>query len=53
MVVKQVLSILEKKNLYLKPEKCKFEQSTIEHLGMVFSKGRVGMDPVKVKGIAD
>ena len=39
--------------MFLKPEKCQFEQSEIEWLGMVFSRRRVGMDPVKVKGIMD
>lgn len=52
-VVHEVLRRLEANDLFLKPEKCRFEQSQIEYLGMIFSEGRVGMDPVKVKGIAD
>ena len=52
-VVHEVLRRLEQNDLFLKPEKCQFERSEIEWLGMVFSRERVGMDPVKVKGIMD
>ena len=52
-VVHEVLKRLEQNDLFLKPEKCQFERSEIEWLGMVFSRGRVGMDPVKVKGIME
>ena len=44
-VVKQVLSILCKHNLYLKPEKHKFEKEKVEYLGLVVSEeGMVEMD---------
>ena len=52
-VVHEVLKRLEQNDLFLKPEKCQFERPEIEWLGMVFSRGRVGMDPVKVKGIME
>jgi hypothetical protein len=51
-VVKRVLSILHKHNLYLKPEKCEFEKEKVEYLGLVVSEGMVEMDPVKVEGVS-
>jgi len=47
-----ILSILERHNLYLKPEKCTFAQTSIKYLGIVISNGQVSMDPAKVAGIA-
>ena len=52
-VVREVLDILRKNKLYLKPEKCEFEVTQTEYLGMIISEGHVGMDPVKVKGISE
>ena len=40
-MVKQVLAILYKHNLYLKPEKSEFEKEKVEYLGLVMSKGKV------------
>lgn len=51
-VTQRVLEILEKNNLYLKPEKCEFEKEKIEYLGLIISKGRIEMDPVKIEGVA-
>ena len=39
--------------LYLKPEKCTFEQHKIEFLGVILENRTVQMDPAKVKGVAD
>ena len=47
----QVLSILSDNKLYLKPEKCEFKKQQIEFLGLIVSKGKVKMDPIKVSGI--
>lgn len=52
-IVRQVLEILRKHKLYLKPEKCEFETTQIEYLGMIILQGCVEMDPVKIKGIAE
>jgi len=49
----EVLTRLERYDLYLKPEKCSFAQTSIEYLGIVISDGQVQMDPAKVKGITD
>ena len=51
--VRQVLEILCSNNLYLKPEKCVFEQLEVEYLGLILSAGKVAMDPVKVAGVHD
>ena len=51
-VVKQVLEILAKNKLYLKAEKCSFDQTKVEYLGLIISAGKVEMDPVKVEGVS-
>jgi hypothetical protein len=51
--VHQVLTKLKDHDLYLKPEKCQFEQKKVEFLSVILSAGTVQMDPMKVKGITD
>src|SRR5580692_6579425 len=51
--VHKVLEKLKAHDLYLKPEKCIFEQRRIEFLGVVLEDGTVQMDPAKVQGVAD
>jgi hypothetical protein len=51
--VHQVLDKLEHHDLFLKPEKCQFEQTKVEFLGVVLENGTIGMDPTKIKGVAD
>jgi transposase InsO family protein len=46
-----VLSRLAKNDLYLKPEKCSFDQTSIDYLGVIISHGEVRMDPAKISGI--
>jgi len=48
-----MLDELEANDLYLKPEKCAFKQEEIEYLGVIVGKGRLHMDPKKLKGMAD
>ena len=50
---KQVLEQLKEHDLYLKPEKCKFEQTEVEFLGMIISENTIRMDPIKLAGIRD
>jgi len=50
-LVHQVLDKLKEHNLFLKPEKCTFEASEIEYLGLVIGGGKVRMDRVKVQGV--
>ena len=46
-----VLSCLAKNDLYLKPEKCFFDKTSIEYLGVIISEGHIKMDPTKISGI--
>jgi len=52
-VTRRVLQILEQHQLYLKPEKCEFERTRIEYLGLIVSENSVEMDPVKVAGVKE
>ena len=52
-VVTRVLDILQKHQLYLKVEKCTFECTMVEYLGLVLSEGQVEMDPFKITGVRD
>ena len=52
-LVHRVLDKLRRHDLFLKPEKCLFEQSTMEFLGVVLENGTIRMDPTKIKGVAD
>src|SRR6266436_3463541 len=52
-IICQVLSTLWEQRLFLKPEKCKFEQKEVEYLGLVISKDHVAMDPTKVCGVTE
>ena len=51
--IHRVLTKLEENNLYLKPEKCKFEQEEIKYLGVIVGKNHLKMSPKKLQGIAD
>ena len=48
-IVQKVLQKLRENKLYLKHEKCTFEQKEVEYLGLLVSQGKVWMDPVKQK----
>jgi hypothetical protein len=48
-----VLGRLAKHELFLRPEKCEFEKTKIEYLGLIISENHVEMDPVKVAGVAE
>ncbi|KIL70533.1 hypothetical protein M378DRAFT_117693 [Amanita muscaria Koide BX008] len=50
-VTRAVLTILKNNKLCLKPEKCEFERTKIEYLGIVISRGSIAMDPKKVAAI--
>ena len=51
--VHRMLDKLKEHDLYLKPEKCIFNQKRIEFLGVILKGRTVQMDLAKVKGIAD
>ncbi|RXW23981.1 hypothetical protein EST38_g1896 [Candolleomyces aberdarensis] len=48
----RILRKLRLNNLFLKPEKCKFEVQKIDFLRMIIKPGQMAMDPTKLKGIA-
>ena len=52
-VVRRVMEILQKHGLSLKPEKCEFEKTSVEYLGVVISHDSVKMDPAKVAGVSE
>jgi Reverse transcriptase (RNA-dependent DNA polymerase) len=51
-LVHEVLEVLKKESFFLKPAKCKFEQESIDYLGIVVTKGTVQIDPTKQNGLA-
>ncbi|GLB35706.1 putative retrotransposable element tf2 155 kda protein type 1-like [Lyophyllum shimeji] len=52
-ITRIVLDRLREHRLFLKPEKCEFERTEIEYLGLIISHGTASMDPVKVAGVAE
>ena len=52
-IVQRVMELLQQHNLSLKLEKCKFEKSLVEYLGVIVSHNSIKMDPVKVAGVAE
>src|SRR6202522_2864772 len=52
-VVKKAVNLLHIHNLFLKPEKCEFERTEIEYLGVIISHNSVHMDPVKIAGVSE
>src|SRR5882724_6197738 len=51
ILVKKVLQQLEEEDLFLKPEKCFFEKSSIKYLGMIISQDKIQMDPAKLSAV--
>jgi RNase H-like domain found in reverse transcriptase/Integrase zinc binding domain/Reverse transcriptase (RNA-dependent DNA polymerase) len=51
-LVHEVLELLEEESFFLKPVKCKFEQESIDYLGIVVMKGTVRIDLTKQNGLA-
>src|SRR6266699_4946933 len=45
-VTRRVLELLEKHKLYLRLDKCEFERTTVEYLGVIISHKSVAMYPV-------
>ena len=52
-VTREVLTILHKNNLSLKPEKCEWEKTKVEYLGVIVSDKGVEMDPAKVEAVTE
>src|SRR4029077_14391984 len=47
----KVLQRLLDLDLYLRPAKCSFNQTSVEYLGLIISEGELHMDPVKLKAV--
>ena len=47
------MELLRKNNLFLKPEKCEFEKTEVEYLGVIISQNSIKMDPVRVAGVTE
>lgn len=52
-ITRWVLDTLRKHKLFLKVEKCDFEVSEVEYLGVLIGHGTVRMDPKKVAAVKD
>ena len=49
--VHEIFDILAENDLYIKPEKCAFEQEEIEYLGVIVGKRQLRMDPKKLHAV--
>ena len=49
----QVLQRIQDLDLFLRPVKCSFNQTSVEYLGLIISEGEICMDLVKLKAIQD
>jgi hypothetical protein len=49
----QVLQRIQDLDLFLRPAKCSFNQTSVEYLGLIILEGEIRMDPVKLKAIQD
>ena len=52
-ITRRVLKLLQEHKLFLKPDKCEFEKTKVEYLGVIVLHNSVEMDPAKVVGVAD
>jgi len=52
-LVAEVIKRLEKNNLYVKPEKCKWKIREVGFLGVVIGRDRIKMKEEKVKSVLD
>ena len=51
--IRIILQKLQENDLFLKPEKCRFAQKSVEYLGVIVGTNGVGMDSVKLNGLLD
>ena len=52
-IVAEIIKKLEKNDLYVKPEKCKWKVKEVGFLGMVIGSERIKMEEEKVKGVLE
>ena len=51
--IHEIFDILEENDLFVKLEKCAFEQEETNYLGVIVGKGQLCMDPKKLQGMAN
>ena len=51
--MRHILELLQKHKLYLRADKCEFEKTTVEYLGVIISHNSVAMDPIKIAGVTE
>jgi hypothetical protein len=49
----RVLQRIQDLDLFLRPTKCSFNQTSVEYLGLIISKGEIHMDLIKLKVIQE
>ena len=49
----RILQRLMDLDLYLRPEKCSFNQTSVEYLGLIISEGELCMDPIKLAAVTN
>src|SRR6266702_1918273 len=49
--VSDVLRVAQLHAIYFKPEKCLFQSSSMDYLGVILEKGMTRMDPAKIAGV--
>ena len=47
----RVLQRLLDLDLFLRPEKCSFNRTSVEYLGLIISEGELRMDPIKLEAV--
>src|SRR6266436_4767914 len=52
-ITHKVLDKLQEESYFLQLAKCEFEKEKVDYLGVVISKERIHIDPMKVKGLAN
>ena len=50
-IAHEIFSQIAMLDLFLKPEKCQFEQTQIEYLGVIVGEGKIQMDPSKTNAL--
>ena len=48
-----VLQRIQDLDLFLRPAKCSFNQTSVKYLGLIILEGEIRMDPVKLKAIQE
>ena len=50
-IIHQVLDKLEEESYFLRLAKCEFKKEKVNYLGVIISRERIHIDPIKVEGL--